>query len=44
VSHVALYAGSSEVEADAHLHVHKENNLLFPAALIAEDEFAWSRS
>ncbi len=29
----ALYAGLAELEADTHLHVHKENNLLFPAVL-----------
>lgn len=36
MSYTALYAGLAEVEADTHLHVHKENNLLFPAALEAE--------
>lgn len=30
-SYRALYAGFAELEADTHLHVHKENNLLFPA-------------
>ena len=29
-SYRALYDGLAEVEADTHLHVHKENNLLFP--------------
>lgn len=32
-SYHALYQGLAEVEADTHLHVHKENNLLFPQAL-----------
>ena len=30
-SYRACYAGLAELEADTHLHVHKENNLLFPA-------------
>jgi regulator of cell morphogenesis and NO signaling len=29
----ALYAALAEIEADTHLHVHKENNVLFPAVL-----------
>ena len=36
-SYAALYAGFAELEADTHLHVHKENNLLFPAALALEE-------
>lgn len=35
-SYRAFYAGLEELEADTHLHVHKENNLLFPAVLAAE--------
>jgi len=35
-SYQALYAGLAELEADTHLHVHKENNVLFPAVLEAE--------
>lgn len=35
-SYHALYAGLAELEADTHLHVHKENNVLFPAVLVAE--------
>ncbi len=35
-SYQALYAGLAAVEADTHLHVHKENNLLFPAVVGAE--------
>jgi regulator of cell morphogenesis and NO signaling len=34
----ALYDGLAELEADTHLHVHKENNLLFPAVAAREDE------
>jgi len=36
-SYRALYDGLVELEADIHLHVHKENNLLFPAAIVAEN-------
>jgi regulator of cell morphogenesis and NO signaling len=32
-SYTALYAALAELEADTHLHVHKENNLLIPAVL-----------
>jgi regulator of cell morphogenesis and NO signaling len=32
----ALYRGLAELEADTHLHVHKENNLLFPAVVELE--------
>jgi regulator of cell morphogenesis and NO signaling len=35
-SYRALYDGLAELEADIHLHVHKENNLLFPAAVTLE--------
>ena len=35
-SYQLLYTGLAELEADTHLHVHKENNLLFPAAIDAE--------
>jgi regulator of cell morphogenesis and NO signaling len=30
-SYTACYRALAELEADTHLHVHKENNLLFPA-------------
>lgn len=30
-SYQALYQGLAELESDLHLHVHKENNVLFPA-------------
>jgi len=36
-SYRALYAGLAELEADVHLHVHKENNLLFPAVVTLEE-------
>lgn len=32
-THRALLAGLAQFEADLHLHVHKENNILFPRAL-----------
>jgi len=35
-SYQALYAGLAQLEADTHLHVHKENNLLFPAVVELE--------
>ena len=35
-SYHALYTALVELEADTHLHVHKENNVLFPAVLAAE--------
>lgn len=37
-SYRACFAGLAELEADTHLHVHKENNLLFPAVLRLEAE------
>lgn len=36
-SYEALYLGLHDLEADTHLHVHKENNVLFPAVLALED-------
>ncbi len=30
-SYTALFVGFDQLEADTHLHVHKENNVLFPA-------------
>jgi len=39
-SYRSLSAGLAELEADTHLHVHKENNLLFPAVVHAEQAFA----
>ena len=35
-SYTALFAGLAELETDTHLHVHKENNVLFPAVLAME--------
>jgi len=35
-SYQACYQGLAELEADTHLHVHKENNLLFPAVVRLE--------
>lgn len=32
-SYTALYVGLEQLEADTHLHVHKENNVLFPAVV-----------
>jgi regulator of cell morphogenesis and NO signaling len=31
-----LYRGLAELEADTHVHVHKENNVLFPRAELIE--------
>lgn len=39
-SYQALYRGLEELEADTHLHVHKENNVLFPAVLALESSLA----
>jgi regulator of cell morphogenesis and NO signaling len=36
-SYRALYEGLAELEVDVHLHVHKENNLLFPAVVDLEE-------
>jgi len=33
----AMLAGLAELEADLHLHIHEENNILFPRACAAED-------
>ena len=35
-SYIACYAALAELEADTHLHIHKENNLLFPLVLRIE--------
>jgi len=34
----ALMAGLAELESDTHLHVHKENNHLFPAVIQLEKQ------
>jgi regulator of cell morphogenesis and NO signaling len=36
-SYDALYRGLHELEADTHLHIHKENNVLFPMVEAMED-------
>jgi regulator of cell morphogenesis and NO signaling len=43
-SYQALYRGLEELEADTHLHVHKENNILFPAVLTLEATLTVSQS
>jgi regulator of cell morphogenesis and NO signaling len=35
-SYAALYAALAEMEHDTHIHVHKENNRLFPMAVDLE--------
>ncbi len=35
-SYEALFAGLAELEADTHLHVHKENNVLLPVVVALE--------
>ena len=35
-SYRALYEGLAELERDTHLHIHKENNVLFPAVVELE--------
>jgi regulator of cell morphogenesis and NO signaling len=37
-SYVACFAGLAELEADTHLHIHKENNVLFPLVIRMESE------
>lgn len=37
-SYRALFSGFAELEADTHLHIHKENNVLFPTVLRLEEE------
>ena len=37
-SYDALFSGLQQLEADTHLHVHKENNLLFPQVLEREQQ------
>ena len=39
-SYGALFDGLKRLEADTHLHVHKENNLLFPAVVAMENAIA----
>jgi regulator of cell morphogenesis and NO signaling len=35
---VACFAALADLEADTHLHIHKENNVLFPLVLRMEGE------
>ena len=35
-SYRALYEGLAELESDTHMHVHRENNIVFPAVIQAE--------
>ena len=37
-SYHALYEGLQELETDTHLHIHKENNVLFPAVVALEQK------
>jgi regulator of cell morphogenesis and NO signaling len=39
-SFTSLYEGLRELEADTHLHIHKENNVLFPRVTAMEDGLA----
>jgi regulator of cell morphogenesis and NO signaling len=39
-SYRTLYASLADLEADTHLHIHKENNVLFPAVVAKEQELA----
>jgi len=43
-SYAACYESLAQIESDTHLHVHKENNLLFPAVLRLEEQAADARS
>jgi len=37
-SYSALFSGLERVEADTHLHIHKENNVLFPQVIELEQQ------
>lgn len=37
-SYKAFYDGLAEIEADTHLHIHKENNVLFPMVVEMENQ------
>ncbi len=39
-SYAACFAAMAELEADTHLHIHKENNVLFPMVIRLEAERA----
>ena len=42
-SYRALYEALDALEADTHLHIHKENNVLFPAVLELEQHWEPAR-
>jgi regulator of cell morphogenesis and NO signaling len=35
-----LYNALKDLEEDTHLHIHKENNILFPMVIEAEQNFS----
>lgn len=37
-SYAALFVGLEQLEADTHLHIHKENNVLFPQVIELEQQ------
>lgn len=39
----AMNAGLLEIERDLHIHIHKENNILFPMALKLAHDIAESK-
>lgn len=39
-TYAACFAALAEIEADTHLHIHKENNVLFPLVVRLEAERA----
>ena len=39
-SYAACFSAMAEIEADTHLHIHKENNVLFPLVVRLEAERA----
>ncbi len=43
-SYIACYSAMAELEADTHLHIHKENNALFPLVTRLEAERTTSES
>lgn len=43
-SYTALYAGFEDLERDLHRHIHLENNVLFPQAIVLEEKVVGSLS
>jgi regulator of cell morphogenesis and NO signaling len=39
-TYVACFSAMEDIEADTHLHIHKENNVLFPMVVLLEIERA----